>query len=98
MKKVKLFVVVLSALALASCGSESKEQLSKKISADAIVLSGLHSDLLEVADSVTVMLIPTDVDEENWDVQVEVPLQTTTSWAQVPNAKECSNCDFYFTP
>ena len=83
----RICLVAAVGIAFSSCGGSKQEEV-KYVSFDGI--SGEHAELLEVSDSVKVMLVNPSGDE--WEVRALIPITNTMSWSDVPdtdpNAKE----------
>lgn len=96
MKKHLILVAIaaLTTMMLSSCG-ESKEEQTKMISPDRVSLVGSHSDLLEVADSVKLLLVKANPNgTKYWTIKAIVPIKNTTYWKNVPGTN--SNAKEYF--
>lgn len=83
----RICLVAAVGIAFSSCGGSKQEEV-KYVSFDGI--SGEHAELLEVSDSVKVMLVNPSGDK--WEVRALIPITNTMSWSDVPdtdpNAKE----------
>jgi len=94
MKKIK-FLALMSIIGLVfvSCGSKSGQEESKMISANAVKLSGMHNNLLAVADdSVKIMLVK--IADDSWSIRALVPIKNTMAWEDVPETD--SNAPEYY--
>ena len=97
MKTKNLFVVIAvlaTTMMLSSCG-DSKEEQTKMISPDRVNLVGTHSNVLEVTDSVKVLLVKVDNNEKKWTIKAIVPISNTTFWKNVPGTN--TKAKEYFT-
>lgn len=94
MKKLPIFsIIIVSLLSISMMTScTKKEELVKTISSDALSFSGTHKGLLKVdADSVKIMLICIDEENDRWQVRALVPFKNTMPWKDVPNTEEPSS-------
>ena len=84
MKKIKFLAVALCAmLVFVSCGSKQEE--FKMLPTENIKMSGMHKDMLEIeSDSVKIMLVCVDEDNNKWDVRVILPITNTDIWNEIP--------------
>ena len=80
MKRIKLFVVLsLIGLVLFSCSKQQEE--TKMLPATAVKKSGTHSDLLEIKDSVKVMLVK--ISDDRWSLRALIPIENAQAWETV---------------
>ena len=91
MKTKTLFVAMVAMLSTAllmfSCGPKGEEE-TKMISSDRVNLVGTHSELLEVLDSIKVMLVKADADGKEWTIKAIVPIENAKYWKNVPGTNE----------
>lgn len=76
-----------------ACGGN--EEMTKKIPAEAVSIQGEHANLLEIADSVKVLLTNPSGKKKSWEVQLIIPMKNTTSWSKVDGTNE--NASTYYT-
>ena len=97
MKKINALVIALLAVfMLASCGSKQEE--TKMISSNEIKMSGKHKNMVTIAsDSIKIMLVCVDEEDNKWDVRAILPIGNTKIWSEIPS-KELKGDDFEYEP
>ncbi len=76
----RVCLIAAVGIIFSSCGGSEKEEV-KYVAADEI--SGEHAELLEVSDSIKVLLV--NPSGNNWEVRAIIPITNTMSWSDVPN-------------
>ena len=82
-------------LMMTACDGK-EEELSKKLAPESVSIIGEHAKLLEVADSVKVILTNPDGRDNDWKIQMIVPLKNTTKWSNVDGTDETA--ETYYLP
>lgn len=97
MKKINALVIALLAVfMLASCGSKQEE--TKMISSNEIKMSGKHKNMVTIAsDSIKIMLVCVDEEDNQWDVRAILPIGNTKIWTEIPS-KELKGDGFEYDP
>lgn len=97
MKTVKLLLGALTmGMLLVSCGSS--EPKSKMLPASSVTINGKHSDFLEVADSVKIMLKQVNEEKDTWYVCATVPMKNTKKWSEFPENEQNKKEGSYYEP
>lgn len=94
MRKIKLLTIFsLAGLFFFACSSKKQTEETKMISATAVKMSGLHSDLLKInADSVRVMLVK--ISDDKWTLRAVLPIENTQKWEDIPGTDPSANSHF----
>lgn len=89
MKKHFIFAtaLVFSLLLTACGGSPAEEEEVKMMPSSSVTLTGNHSELLTVTDSVKLVLCANE-SKTRWKVQAIIPIANTTPWKNVPGTNE----------
>ena len=82
-----MVTMLSTALLMFSCGPKGEEE-TKMISSDRVNLVGTHSELLDVSDSIKVMLVKTDAGGKEWTIKAIVPVENARYWKNVPGTNE----------
>lgn len=72
-------IALLSLFVMTACGGV-EEELSKKIGEVEVSISGEHSDMLSVTDSVKVLLTNPSGSKDGWEVHLIIPMENTSKW------------------
>ncbi|MBQ7279517.1 MAG: hypothetical protein IJR13_02165 [Bacteroidales bacterium] len=97
MKKT-LFTIALAAtigLMMTACG-ENEVEMTKMLSNESVTIDGTHDQLLDVSDSVKVILTNPSGKDNDWEVQMIIPMTSTIPWSEVDGTDP--KADTYYTP